>query len=568
MCGIAGILSLNQSLQEKIHDMLRLQHHRGPDFTGTYFNSGVALGHNRLAIISLEESSNQPMTSSETDHVLVFNGEIYNYIELRKELSQSYRFKTNSDSEVILAAYLKWGKECLHKLNGMFAFAIWDPLAKKLFAARDRFGVKPFYYATNDEGFYFASEIKTLHQVVEKRVNETTWAGYLSQATYGGREDTFWSGIHELPAGCCLEWSDASFDISVWYDFIERVQNRSYPSAIESIQSEYEELLDNAIELRFRADVPIGFNLSGGLDSSTLLALVNKQKNTADIEAYTFYSDNEAYDELPWVELMLKDYKHPLRKSLVLANEIPEQAAYLQHIQDEPFGGIPTIAYSKIFKDARKNGTLVLLDGQGMDEAWAGYDYYTNDSSSVVQGIKTGGPCRINTLNEDFLKLVREQQQAPQPFDNRVQNLQYRDLFYTKIPRALRFNDRNSMAHSTELREPFLDFRLVEYAFGLPNDLKIKDGQRKWMLRNIAAQYLKNDISLAPKRALQTPQREWLTDELRGFVEDCTAQIKQSQFSEWFNWDELEIEKKRFFSGNNDNSFYVWQWVSVALLST
>lgn len=568
MCGIAGIKSKNSIFKESIHKMLNAQKHRGPDNTGVYLDEEIVLGHNRLSIIDLHENANQPMISTCENYVLVFNGEIYNYIELRQELKNQYSFKTNSDTEVLLAGLILEGKSFLHKLNGMFAFAFWDKKQQKLFCARDRFGVKPFYFTTFNGDFIFASEIKTIHQLIEKKPNEKVWSNYLTTASYGIEQETFWKNVYQLPASHFLEYGKDGINIREWYNFADAVSKRQRASTLQDVEKEYTQLIQDALSLRFRADVPVGFNLSGGLDSSTLLALVNQIGGDVEkIKAFTFYCNDDRYDELPWVEGMLKQYHHPLEKVLLEVNEIPTIATYIQSIQDEPYGGIPTLAYSQIFKKAREQGVSVLLDGQGMDEAWAGYDYYTNNSGSVVQGIKKGsGPCKLDVLKSSVIENT-EREVYQKPFDSDLLNLQYRDLFYTKIPRALRFNDRISMAYSTELREPFLDYRLVEYAFGLPEEFKIHEGQKKWMLRKLASKYLKSNITLAPKRPLQTPQREWLSDDLHEWVSDNIDKMLDSSMGNWFDKDKLISEKNNFFEGKNDNSFYIWQWISMGLLS-
>ena len=227
--------------------------------------------------------------------------------------------------------------------------------------------------------------------------------------------------------------------------------------------------------------------------------------------------------------------------------------------QDEPYGGVPTIAYGEIFKEARKAGVLVLLDGQGMDEQWAGYDYYTKNNNAVIQGVKKS-PFKTAVLDKEFLAKA-EKPEYPKPFDSDLLNMQYRDLFYTKIPRALRFNDRISMAASTELREPFLDYRLVEFAFAQPKHYKIRKGVQKYLLRDLVSSYIPNEISFAPKRPLQTPQREWLGDELRDWV---NAQIKLLKNNSWFDQDELERELQNYFKGDRDSSFHIWQWLSLS----
>jgi asparagine synthase (glutamine-hydrolysing) len=564
MCGIAGIIGDYKSLQ--LNAMLASQHHRGPDSTGHFFDEGfAALGHNRLAIIDLSPQSNQPFLDSSGRYSLVFNGEIYNYIELKAELQGQYTFKTESDTEVLLAAYVVYGKACLQKCNGMFAFAIWDVQEKKLFAARDRFGVKPFFYALKDNSLYFSSEIKALHAGgIPKEPNENVWASYFAFGSYGMPDETFWSAIHQLPGGHFLEYENKKLTLKKWYCFEEEVAKQSKNLTFEQAKEHYVALLKDSINLRFRADVPVGFTISGGLDSSVLLALVNLKEDNSKINAYTFYSDNPDYDELPWVKQMISKTNNPLTRVLLQADEVSDLSEKMAWQQDEPYGGIPTLAYAKIFEQARKDKVLVLLDGQGMDEQWAGYDYYTQENETIIQGI-TDSPFKTNMLSNSFLNKA-EKPVYPKPFEDVILNKQYRDLFYTKIPRALRFNDRISMLFSTELREPFLDYRLVEFAFSLPLDFKIKNGITKFMLREIASEYLADDLVFAPKRPLQTPQREWLAADLKAWVGHCFDGIKTSSFSAWFDLDELQEELDAYFMGNNQSSFHIWQCISLSFL--
>jgi asparagine synthase (glutamine-hydrolysing) len=608
MCGIAGIIGGYK--ENQLDAMLTSQRHRGPDATAKYFDAGfAALGHNRLAIIALSSKSNQPFIDVSGRYVIVFNGEIYNYIEIRAALQNQYDFKTESDTEVLLAAFITYGKSCLEKLNGMFAFAIWDNQENKLFAARDRFGVKPFFYSLFNDTFYFSSEIKALHAAgIPKAPNEKVWASYFAYGSYGMPEETFWEGIAQLPGGHLLSFSlrpleelgaglaqgdnlqsvrcqtepvevfcsSMNLTIKKWYCFEEEVAKQPKNLTFEQAKGQYVALLKDSINLRFRADVPVGFNVSGGLDSSVLLALINLQENgnrnnnchpepvegqKSAINAYTFYTDNSEYDELPWVEQMIAKTHNPLTKVLLQADEVPDLAKKMAWQQDEPYGGIPTLAYAKIFEKARKDKVLVLLDGQGMDEQWAGYDYYTQENEATIQGVQDS-PYKTKMLSDSFLaKAVKPA--YPKPFADEVLNKQYRDLFYTKIPRALRFNDRISMAFSTELREPFLDYRLVEFAFSLPLDFKIRNGQTKFMLREIASEYLVDDLVFAPKRALQTPQREWLATDLKEWVEQCFMELENSSYSNWFAIETLEKELQRYFEGNTQSSFHIWQCIGL-----
>lgn len=564
MCGIVGILSLSKSIDERkntLPKMLKAQEHRGPDAQQDWHDSACSFGHNRLSIIDLSEEANQPMHSHCGRYVVVFNGEIYNYIEIKAALQNHFAFKTHSDTEVLLAAYIHWGKAFLDKLNGMFAIAIWDKQEQKLFIARDRFGVKPFYYYQDNDQIVFASEIKSIWAAgISKNKNNKVWANYLSYGTYGLPHETFWANISQLPAAHYAEVSLPNFKIipQKWYNFVSSV------NAIETLESnvlksQYTELLNDAIQLRFRADVPLGMNVSGGLDSSTLIALIHKNlPSHQNMEAFTFYCNDSNYDELPWVETLLKDKPYHLNKVLLKSDVVPQLISEISKNQDEPFGGFPTLAYSLLFKEARKKGIKVLLDGQGMDEAWAGYDYYHNNSNNIIQGLNSS-PVKPEILLQDF-SAFSEKENYEKPFESNMKNMQYRDIFYTKIPRALRFNDRISMLHGTELREPFLDYRLVELAFAQDDAVKFDNGNTKWMLRQISQEIVSNKIALAPKRALQTPQREWIASELNSYFSEKINQFSKLDFVEESKVNQIWLEYNK---GNQDNSFYLWQWINL-----
>lgn len=563
MCGINGIVGVNAN-ESDVLLMCEVTKHRGPDFTDTYFEEGnVALGHNRLAILDLTPESNQPFRSHDGRYTLVFNGEIYNYLEIRSTLD--YPFQTHSDTEVLLAAYMKWGKKVLDKLNGMFSFAIWDSKEKELFAARDRFGVKPFYFSRFRDSLVFSSEILPFFKIgIDRKPNEVVWAGYFVNGEYQKGEETFWENIFRLGAGECLTYSRGELKIEKWYHFLERSYkaHAQLPSDLSDLREYFKELLLDSTRLRFRADVPVGFNLSGGLDSSMLLSLIQNQfPDNSSIEAFTFYTGDDRYDELSYVEELIKGSPFPLNPVLISAAEVPALTYSESFRQQEPFGGVPTLAYAKVFQMARSKGIKVLLDGQGSDEVWAGYDYYFNSISTNIQGVKKS-PYRKNVLDKEFASIYQPSE-LPQPFDDRLLNLQYRDLFSTKLARALRFSDRVSMRFSTELREPFLDYRIVESAFRLREELKVQDGKQKWLFREIAGEFLNKSIRLAPKRPLQTPQREWLSSDLKDWVKEEVNELKNIP---WFDGKELEKELQLFFNGDIESSFHIWQWVNAAVI--
>lgn len=572
MCGIAGIFG-NDWRTDVMEAMIASQQHRGPDGEGLYVDPDhqCTLGHNRLSIIDLSEAGRQPMVSSHGNLVIALNGEIYNYLELRKELEDKYRFKTKSDTEVLLAAFETWGPKCLDKLIGMFAFIIWDEKEKKAFIARDRFGVKPLYYSEKSSGtLIVASEIKALHAAgIPRCVNENTWATYLAFGQYDHSKHTFWRNIYSLPAGHFLQWSKNRIEFSKWYDIADRVGKNIDLRSEEEVEDEYFELIRESVKLRFRSDVPVGINLSGGLDSSTLLGVVNDiQPSRSDVKAFTFVTGDAKYDELPWVKEMLTTTNHSLIVSRLTAKDVPTLALDVQYYQDEPFGGLPTLAYAKLFEKAKELGVTVLLDGNGMDEQWAGYDYYRSalngNAANLVQGT-TECPVRPDCLMPEFRRLASPGD-IPVVFDDRLRNLQYRDTKFTKIPRAMRFNDRASMRSSIELREPFLDHRLFELAMIQSTDRKLSATTGKKMLRDISRRFVPQALSSALKRPVQTPQREWLRGELRDWADTCIRDACHQFDGSWLDQTKLLLEWERFCRGESDNSFYVWQWISLSLV--
>jgi asparagine synthase (glutamine-hydrolysing) len=569
MCGIAGIFGAPPS---GLEEMVRALGHRGPDGDGFQLDPAgrSALGHTRLAIIDLSEDGRQPMSDPSGRWWIAFNGEVYNYLELRAELASSWEFRTRTDTEVLLAAWVTWGPACLDRMIGMFAFLVWDRRERTLFAARDRFGVKPVYFHERQDGaLLVASEIKALHAAgVPARPDSAAWATYLAHGLHEHSERTFWEGVRSLPPGCYLTWKDGRTAVSRWYDLAARIGQGFDPRPETEVWEEYRALLEDSVRLRFRSDVPVGVNLSGGLDSSILLGLVHRvQGPESDIQAFTFVTGDPAYDELPWVRQMLERTRHPLVLCTLSPGEVPELAESVTRCEDEPFGGLPTLAYARVFERARESGVVVLLDGQGMDEQWAGYDYYrtaVNGSAGLVQGTAQS-PVRPGCLTPELLALA-EKPKMPAPFPDRLRNLQYRDLRYTKLPRALRYNDRVSMRSSTELREPFLDYRVVELALRQPEERKIRDGKQKWMLRDRVGELLPAGVVEAPKRPLQTPQREWLRGPLRGWAE---GEIERAlgAFPEWLDAGAVRREWRSYRAGEGDNSFFVWQWISLGLLA-
>lgn len=567
MCGISGIVN-HPGAASIIRSMTGAQHHRGPDASGCFVQDHTALGHNRLSIIDLSESGNQPLHSHDQRYVIVFNGEVYNYTELRAELKNDYPFATQTDTEVVLAAWIRWGPQCLDRFIGMFAFAVWDRQLQKLFAARDRFGVKPLHYAMAGNTLVFASEIKAIFAsgLVQQVPDEPAWATYFASALYDFNEHTFWKGISRLPAGHYLTWENGRLSLTRWYDLPSKIKPDLRSAA--AVREELLFLLEDAVRLRFRADVPVGVCLSGGLDSSLLLALVKRVKGSDfPIHAFTFYTGDERYDELPWVEQLVKNSSVIHHACLLDQNEIPALASFISGKMDEPYGGIPTLGMSKVFEQASELGIRVLLDGNGLDEGWAGYEYYRNPSKADLSKGPVQGSSSVITLQDCLKPEFAAKAVKPERVrfhDDDLVNLQLRDLMVSKIPRSMRFADRNSMAYSVELREPFLDHRIIELGLSQPLEHKIQDGSGKYLVRGLAREIIPGSLSEAPKRAVQTPQREWLAHELSGWV---SGLLKNRLPYDWFNEDKIAPLYRSYRETLPDNSFYIWQLVNARLIS-
>jgi asparagine synthase (glutamine-hydrolysing) len=573
MCGIAGIVGNGGASKELLAAMVASQGHRGPDGSGIWADPGgvCQLGHNRLAIIDLSPAGKQPMASGDGRWHIAFNGELYNYRELRDELG-GQAFRTQTDTEVVLEAWARWGEACLNRFIGMFAFLIWDARERRLFAVRDRFGVKPLYWAeSSGGGLLFASEIKALQAAgAGLELDVASWATYLAAGTLDHGEETFWRGVHSLPPGHRLHWCEGhSEEIASWYALPEVVEQECDARPEGVVKEEYRALLEESVRLRFRADVPVGINLSGGLDSSTLLGVVRAvQGPESDVKAFTFVTGDPAYDELPWVRQTLSHTRHPSVVASLTPADVPALARSVATFQDEPFGGLPTLAYARLFEVARNAGVIVLLDGQGMDEQWAGYDYYratAGAGASLVQG--TRGPItRPQFLIPEFRSLARPFT-PPRPFGDVLRDLQWRDLRFTKLPRALRYSDRVSMRSSTELREPFLDHRLVELALRQPRERKIRHGQSKWLLRRITEDLLPEGVVEAPKRPLQTPQREWLRGPLREWARDCIEDALAVFAGTWLDASAVREAWRQYTAEAEESSFHVWQWINLGLVA-
>lgn len=534
MCGIAGIFDKNQAdWHSEIKQMADVLKHRGPDGEGFWHNrkDGIWLGHRRLAILDLSENGKQPMSNAVDRYTITFNGEIYNYVELKKELIElGYSFHTETDTEVLLALFDYRGAKCLDYLDGMFSFAIWDSVAKKLFCARDRFGEKPFYYYYKNSKFYFASEMKALWAVgIPKRLKLDRVSDFLNFSRISevsNLSSTFYENIYQLPNGCFLEIELNTFVLNIEQYYLFTVKKNDNIK-FEDAKERFLQLFRSSIEKRLRSDVPVGTGLSGGMDSSSIVAMIN-EINNGRVKQNTFSARFKGFekDEGKYINSVLKSF--PAIKHYEVwptTEEFENTLEKLVYHQEEPFGSTSMFAQWKVMECVANSDVKVLLDGQGADEYLAGYLYYysrrmynlfyTNHSlfekerDGYFQLRNSKVPFQdmesIRTKVHGWIK--RRMKKVIDIVD--LDELLLKDCFKGELQELLRYGDRNSMAHSIEIRAPFLNHELVEFVFSLPDHFKLINGWTKYILRSSMESYLPNNIVWrVDKIGYATPQEK------------------------------------------------------------
>ncbi len=561
MCGIAGIISQDKKRfsEEDFHAALSCLQHRGPQGKGYWKNedSQVIFGHRRLAIIDLSDAAAQPMHFSGR-YTIVHNGEIYNYIELRKELEQKgYQFHSSSDTEIILAAYDAWKKDCVKYFDGMFAFAIWDEKEKTFFAARDRMGEKPFYFYYDGNSFCFASEMKFFWRLgIPKEVNRSMLFNFLTigyTANPGDPQESFYTGIHQLPAASFVHFNFHDKEPVIEKYWQPEINVNQAITAEEAIE-QFRKLFSESIRKRMRSDVAIGTSLSGGIDSSSIVALCDHMAaDHYSHECFTAVFKGFEKDEAAYASMVAS--KFGLRHHLVEIND-NEVATLMQKVmnaQEMPFSSASVLAQYKVYEAAKKNGVIVLLDGQGADELLGGYSKYYQwywselyrqkklgasgeQKSALINGIKQkfSLPRKIAALFPEFAGSLLQSKKSRQAFKDPLLNrdfafthkrslyyslptqhdlngILYFDSFVNGLDELLRLADRNSMAHSTEVRLPFLSHELIEFLFTLPPQFKIHQGWSKWLLRKALSEDLPAEITWRKdKVGFEPPQMKWM----------------------------------------------------------
>jgi len=614
MCGIAGVLDFGNKKVEKdiVQKMVSIQRHRGPDGEGFYFGENIGLGHARLAIIDLSKNADQPMANEDNTKWIIHTGEIYNYLELKKELTElGHTFKSASDTEVILHAFEEWGEGALNRFNGMWAFAIWDTKKHQLFVSRDRFGIKPFYYFFDGEHFIFASEIKALllHPLVKKAPNEQTIYNYLSTG-YGYTDmskDTFFDGIERLKEGHYILLRDGKFTTRCYWDITTKKDNSG--KDLRELVEEFHVIFEDAIRLRLRGEAEIGIALSGGLDSSAIACTISRLTGRK-LKAFSSYFKEKQYDDKKFVESVLEvtgfkgNFTFPDTRNIFKALR-----PIIWH-QDEPALGLDIYSHWNVFETAKKHGVKVVLSGQGGDEALAGYlKYYPYFFADLIKKNKI--PTLFKELKcypglarrakpkvigealyilassfvpgklKDFRKLLCRNQ-IPYlnqnftgehdkglfggfKFNEILNNALYNAFKISPLPSLLRIDDKNGMAHSIELRSPFLDYRLVEFLFSIPSAYKIKDGYTKYFLRESMKDILPEiNCWRKEKRSFSGPERFWFRDQLKN---ETSKIFKSKSFSDrgYFNVQKVNEMFSAHVEGRGDFKSEIWSLLNLEL---
>ncbi len=591
MCGIVGIYHFNNQGQfsenkRTVCEMMNLLSHRGPDDRGIEQGQNWTFGHVRLSVIDLSAMGHQPMTNEDGLLWLIYNGEIYNYLELKNELaSKGHVFKSNTDSEVILHAYEEWGKGCVHKFVGMWAFALIDSKKKLLWLSRDRFGIKPLYYYMNNEFIVFASEIKAVryflsHHNIPLELNHKSIQTYLNSGLVDGLEDSMIKGIKRFPSAHNFTYNGKGLIKERYWGLQENYdQAQSLPTDKEpQLAGQLSDLLEQSVRLHLRSDVPLGVCLSGGLDSSTIVALSSRYSKP--INTFTaFFDEGTEYDETPHADKVNKRFETRPFQSMIKSDDFFDKLNKILWFLDEPTLAMGIFPQWHVMEIASKE-VKVVLDGQGGDEIFAGYDFYlplymaslfkNSKLDSLQDEVK--GMNREYDMEYSLSKLNQAISQASQInlknngiFKDDLNELLYQELTYSRLPALLRYEDRLSMAFSIESRVPFLDHRIVEFAFSLPSNLKTHYGWSKYILRKATHNYLPKAITWRKdKKGFPTPFKKWVSGKLRNDIRDILLE-HNSGLNNFVSLSNINKLLESHYNSITDYSWVIWRLLSLSI---
>jgi len=583
VCGIAGQYCFKSEPDKNlVIRMSKILEHRGPDAEGTHFNKVIGLAHRRLSIIDLSKSADQPMYNEREDIVIVYNGELYNYLSLKSILlGYGHTFKTNSDTEVIIHAYEQWGINCLVKFHGMFAFAIWDDRKQVLFCARDRFGIKPLYYTFIGDSLLFASEIKAL--LADPNVgispNNLELNIFLSSGILDHSNKTMFKNIYQIQPSCAFVANN--FEIK-HFKYCDLDISSKITSAVpdSDIAANINYLLNNSVKSHLQSDVPVGTCLSGGIDSTAIARIINLNHNMQN--TFSAYFSDKRFSELNYIMAATENTTmHPF---LIKPDpsELLKDLDSLIYYQDEPFGSLSIYAQYCVMKLAHGK-VKVLLDGQGADELFGGYIAYQSNYikepiykkkyimalKELYGSLKHHLPFYKYAINQVITRNKRKDlltsYQKIDRYKGKFNDMLYNELFVTNLPSLLHYEDRNSMKFSIEARVPYLDVDFSSYIASLPYNQKIRNGVTKFALRNaikgIIPEIIRNRMD---KMGFVTPEEEWMKYELSQFMFDILYSTSFKNRPYW-NSDKVLKDYQEFVEGKTAYSNDIWRIVCTEL---
>ena len=627
MCGITGIMAFNLVGKfNKIHITAATMsmEKRGPDFQDIYIDEWIGLGHRRLSIIDTSEKANQPMWDESKRYCIIFNGEIFNYRELKKNLeNKGITFHSASDTEVLLKLFIHEKEQCLNKLNGFFAFCIYDKEEQSFFIARDRYGIKPLLYLFDEDKFIFASEMKTMLQYgIDKTLDYTSLFTYL-QLNYIPAPETIFVQVKKLLPGHYLKIRGKKLEAAPWYQIpCDHTTSETNPISYEDAKKKFSTLLENAVQKRLVADVPLGAFLSGGIDSSVITGLASRHK--PDLHTFSIgFRDEKFFDETEYAKLVAHHFKTEHTVFSLTNNDLFENVDAILNYIDEPFGDSSAINVFILSKETRKHAT-VALSGDGADELLAGYHKHEAFNRMLHPGFKEKTLASLGPLwkvfpksrNNPIANLIRQAQRfaegsrlsAPERYwrwagyadraeatrllssaaqaqilmedfnnrknailetlkpDNNINAILLTDMQLVLPNDMLVKADSMSMAHGLEIRSPFLDYELVDFAFSLPGSFKIRGNKRKRILQDSFRGMLPARLYNRPKKGFEVPLLKWFRKEMRSLIWEDLLSKKQIEAQGIFKYEEIEILKRRLFSNDPGDvhariwGLIVFQW--------
>tara|TARA_Y100001958_G_scaffold88716_1_gene60343 strand:+ start:1344 stop:3044 length:1701 start_codon:yes stop_codon:yes gene_type:complete len=560
MCGIVALFS-KKLCREDLNfakTALRTIAHRGPDNRSLInYNNRCILGHNRLSIIDLNKNSNQPMENK--NFSLVYNGMLYNYIELKKELQKrNYLFKTNSDTEVILNSYMEWGVSSFKKFRGMFSIVIYDLKKHKIIFSRDHLGIKPLYYKIVKKKIFICSEIKPLTEIDKIKYNNEAIYNYLKHDFYETQENTFFKNIFQvMPGYAYIYKNNSKFKKEKYWSLYETIKNNKNYFSLKKTKLILKSHFKNISEMYIRSDVKSGLLLSSGIDSNVLKKILEtKNKN---LNYFTFGFKNSNNDEIKKIKLHKKKrqnhhtQRYDLKKTLHNLN-------FIQKVQEMPFGGFNVVFLTLLMKIAKKKGNKVMFIADGADELFGGYKKYSKCNISQkdyylrsIDGTKS----EKLYIKNNFEKKFKDRISIKYPSKNNLINQRYFDFVYNKLPRNFRFSDRYSMINSIELRYPFLDYKLVEDSFRINPKHLIKNDNYKKIITDIFNIKQK-------KQHLNSPQIDWFYN--IKFKKFLSSKLKNSAiFSKYLDKNKTMKQIEEYYNSKSKNSFHIWKILNLHL---